>query len=160
MRRLYEYVIETRRSFLSKLRELGWEEFAKNREASWNSMLGVFIHLLEVEDSWLHYDLVGKPWPYGDRDPSVFKSFDEVEVYDQELTEKTLSLIENLTQEALVKEVIFDWRQGKVKSSTENILIHTFIDEVAHLGELICLMWQLNLTPPWTNWIERHSQPA
>ena len=59
--RLYEYVILSRREFLVQFRTLGWEGFVKNREASWNSLEGIFIHLLEVDDSWLHYDIAGKP---------------------------------------------------------------------------------------------------
>jgi uncharacterized damage-inducible protein DinB len=160
LRSLFEYAMESRGRFLAKSRELGWEEFVKNREASWYSPLGVFIHILEVEDSWLHYDILGKPWPYGNRDPSTFNSFDKVEAYDVEIREKTRKLMEGLTPQLLASEVVFQLKEGKVKSSIENILIHTFIDELAHLGELICLMWQSNIKPPWTNWIEWHYQSA
>ena len=159
LRGLYEYVTQSRRKFLAKSLELGWDEFTKNREASWNSMLGVFVHILEVEDSWLHYDVAGIPWPYGDRDPTAFKTFKEVEAYDRELAEKTRRLIENLTPETLATHVVFEWRDGKVKSSVENILIHTLIDELAHIGELVCLMWQIDTKPPWTNWMEGRYEP-
>jgi len=160
IRALYEFAIETRLRFLASFRDLGWEEFTRDRGASWNSMRGVFIHILEVEDSWLHYDARGIPWPFGDRDPSVFTSFDQVETYDRELTAKTRKLLENLTPEVLARQVIFGWRDGKVKSSTENILVHSFIDELAHLGELVCLMWQSDVKPPWTNWMEGRYRPV
>jgi len=156
---LCEYLAQSRSKFLASFRKLGWEEFTRNREASWQSMRGVFIHILEVEDSWLHYDAMGVPWPFGDRDPSAFKSFDEVEAYDRELAEKTRKLIENLTPGTLAREVVFEWRDGKVKSSIENIFIHAFVDELAHLGELVCLMWQSDAKPPWTNWLEKHHEP-
>jgi len=159
VRELYEYVTQTRRKFLFSFRELGWKEFTQNREASWNSMRGVFIHILEVEDSWLHYDAMGVPWPFGDRDPSAFNSFDEVEAYDRVIAEKTRKLIENLTLEILARQIVFEWRDEKVKSSVENIFIHAFVDELAHLGELVCMMWQLNVKPPWTNWMEEHHEP-
>ena len=122
-------------------------------------MLGVYVHILEVEDSWLHHDAMGIPWPFGDRDPSVFASFDEVEVYDRELAQKTRMLMQNLTSEALTRLVSFEWRSRRVKSSIENILMHVFVDELAHLGELVCLMWQLDVKPPWTDWIEGRYEP-
>jgi hypothetical protein len=86
---LYKYITHSRSKLLASFRELGWEEFTRNREASWKSMRGIFVHILEVEDSWLHYDAARVPWPFGDRDPSAFKSFDEVEAYERELREKT-----------------------------------------------------------------------
>ncbi|MFQ5838748.1 MAG: DinB family protein [Thermoplasmata archaeon] len=153
---LYEYVIDSRRRFLAKFRELGWAEVIENREASWNSMHGIFIHMLEVEDSWLHYDIPGKPWPYGDRDPSAFRGFDEIVAYDRELAAKTRGFLSSLTREALMREVVFEGRLGKVESPVEHILFHTFVDEVAHLGELICLMWQQDIEPPYVNWISGH----
>lgn len=77
---LYEYLVESRQGFLAKFRELGWNEINRNYEASQHSMHGIFIHMLEVEDSWLHYDIPGKSWPHGDRDPSAFKTFEEIKV--------------------------------------------------------------------------------
>jgi len=97
-------------------------------------MRGIFVHLLEAEDSWLHYDVSGKTWPYSDRDPSAFKSFDEIAAYDRELGERTRKFLEEMTDEGLARMVSFEWRDRKVESSVENILIHTFIDEVAHIG--------------------------
>jgi uncharacterized damage-inducible protein DinB len=159
LRSIYEYLIESRRGFLAKFRELGWDEYTRNREASWQSLHGILVHILEVEDSWIHYDIPGKPWPYGDREPSAFRTFDEVEVYHLELTQKTRTLLNDLTPETLAQEAIFEWHGTKVKSAVENILIHTFIDELAHIGELICHMWQMNTKPPHVNWIEQHLTP-
>ncbi len=71
---LYEYLIESRERFFAKFRELGWDEVTRNREATWGSMHGIFIHMLEVEDSWLHYDIRGKAWPYGNRPSALPRS--------------------------------------------------------------------------------------
>ena len=152
---LYEYVILSRQKFLSQFRTLGWEEFVRNREASWNSLQGIFIHMLEVEDYLLHYDIAGKPWPFGDRDPSVFKNIVEVENYEREVTQKTRKLLEDLNPEELSREISYS--EGKEKSTVKNLLIQAFIDEVVHLGEFVCLMWQMDKKPPYINWIELHS---
>ena len=159
-RELYTYLAESRKSFLNKLLELGWEEATRDRGATWGSMQGVFVHLLEVEDSWLHYDIPGKLWPYGDRDPSAFKDFNELEAYNRELSERTKTYLSSLTLEELRREVSYDVRGSTTKSTVENILIHTCIDEIAHIGELICLMWQLDVKPPYIDWIKEHSKPA
>jgi uncharacterized damage-inducible protein DinB len=156
--RLYEYVILSRRKFLTHFRTLGWEEFVKNHEASWNSLQGIFVHILEVEDSWLHYDIANVPWPFGDRDPSVFKNFDEVENYERELTQKTRRLLVELVPVELNREIVFS--DGRKRGRVEDILVHVFIDELTHLGEFVCLMWQMDVKPPYINWIDLHSKAA
>ena len=150
--RLYEFLILSRRKFITQFRALGWEEFVKNHQASWDSLQGIFVHLLEVEDSWLHYDIAGKPWPFGDREPSVFKNFDEIENYEHDLTQRTRRLLKDLAPEELRREIAFG--NGKEKSIVEDILIHAFIDQVAHLGEFVCLMWQMGMKPPFVDWID------
>lgn len=157
---LYEYLIESRERFLAKFRQLGWEEATKEREATWGSMRGIFVHMLEMEDSWLHYDIPRKPWPFGDRDPSSFTTFEAVEAYHTDLSERTRTYLQGLTEEGLAEDVVFDWAPGKASSSVSDVLLHAFIDEVAHLGELICLMWQMDVKPPHVNWIAEHIRPA
>jgi len=157
---LYEYMIESRERFLDAFRELGWEEVTKDRGATWNSMRGILVHMIEVEDSWIHYDLAGKPWPYGDRDPSAFTTFDQIAAYHADLAGRTRAFLDGLSDESLAREVLFDWTPGKARSSVEDVLVHAFIDELAHLGELICLMWQMDVKPPHVNWIAEHLEPA
>jgi len=156
LERLYEFVAESRHRFLAKFRDLGWAETNRDRGATQGSMHAIFVHMLEVEDSWLHYDIPGKPWPYGDRDPSAFTSFDTVEAYDEDLSGRTEELLRGLTDADLGREVEFDGARGRVKSTVEHIAIHTAIDEIAHLGELVALLWQLDVEPPWRNWIRRY----
>jgi uncharacterized damage-inducible protein DinB len=115
-------------------------------------MHGIFIHILEVEDSSLHYEIRGLP--YSPRDPSAFRSFEEVDAYDRGVAEKTRKLLDDTTPQILVGQVVFPWNGGKAQSSMENVLVHVFIDELAHLGELICLMWQMDVSPPHVSWIE------
>jgi len=157
---LYEYIIESRERFLEAFRELGWAEVTKDRGATWNSMRGIFVHMLEVEDSWIHYDVAGRSWPYGARDPSAFKTFEEIAAYHTDLAGRTRAYLDGLTDESLAGEVLFDWAPGKARSSIEDVLVHAFIDELAHLGELICLMWQMDVKPPHVNWISEHMEPA
>lgn len=158
LRELYEYVIELRRRFLASYEEQGWEEFAKNREASWNSPLGVIIHLVDVEDFWLHYILQGTRAP---RQPKAasFKSFSDVQAFETEVTSKTRALLKNMKAGDLKREVTF-WPQHRRKSPIVNVFLHVFVDEIAHLGELIALMWEKDVKPPYQSWLRTHSKPA
>ncbi len=144
---LFTYVANLRQRFLVKFRELGWEEVNENREATYNSMHDIFIHILEVEDSYLNYDIPGKRWE--DIDPALFKTFEDMERYDGEVTEKARAFFRGLSPAELTNEIeVEGWSQA---ATVEQVLLHTFLDEIAHIGELIALMWQMNEEPPWTS---------
>lgn len=154
---LFEYIADSRRRFLTAFRELGWEEVSKNRGATHHSMHGIFMHMLEVEDSYLHYDIPGIPWPHGERDPIVFDTFGKMEAYDQDVVARTRAFFARLTSDDLGREVaIPDWGE---KTSMEHVLLHTFLDEMAHLGELVGLMWQMDVEPPFRSARNRWKNP-
>jgi len=154
---LFGYIADSRRRFLNDFRRLGWEEVTRNREATHNSMHGIFIHMLEVEDSYLHYDLPGIPWPHGDRDPAIFDTFDRMEAYDRTVATRATEFFAGLTSEGLGREVFLaDW--GKA-TSVEHVLLHTFLDEMAHVGELVCLLWQIDVEPPFRSIVSMWKNP-
>ena len=154
-RRMYDFVSSARTRFLKAFRDLGWKEATRDRGATWDSLHGIFVHILEVEDSWLYYDITGKPWPYGERTPEAFDSFDAVEAYDRELTEKTRAFLEGLEEDDLRRMVVPEGWEEEVLT-VEDILIHNFIDAIAHLGEMVALFWQIDAEPPWVNWSALH----
>jgi uncharacterized damage-inducible protein DinB len=41
-----------------------------------------------------------------------------------------------------------------VEVTAEDVLIHVFEEEVHHRGELIALLWQMNIEPPPMGWKE------
>jgi len=88
-----------------------------------------------------------------------FKSFRNVESFEEKVTVKTRALLAKMRAGDLKSEVTF-WPQHRRKSPVENVLLHVFIDEVAHLGELICMMWQKDVKPPYQSWLKTHSKPA
>lgn len=156
LEKLFAYVAHLRQRFIAKFRELGWEAFVENREATYHSMHDIFIHLLEVEDSYLHYDIPGKPWQ--DLPPEDFQTFDDVARYDAEVAKRAKAFFQALPTEDVTKEVLIeDWGE---KATIEQVLLHTFLDEIAHIGELIALMWQMDEKPPWRSIVRTWVQPS
>lgn len=150
---LFDYMADQRRRFLERFRDIGWEEVTRDREATHHSMHEIFMHMLEVEDSYLHYDIPGLPWPHGERDPVVFDTFDKTEAYDREVAEKAEAFFARLREDELEQDIhVEGW---DAPYSMEHILLHTFLDEMAHLGELVCLMWQLDVEPPFRSIVRR-----
>jgi uncharacterized damage-inducible protein DinB len=154
-RQLFDYVIDTRIRFLATFREIGWEEFSKNREASWHSMLGIFLHILDVEESWLQFALQGLPPADSlSPNPAEYNNFDILTELNSKVSARTISVLEHLKDEDLSKEVAFRESSGITKRKASKILMHAFVDEVAHVGELICLLWQQDIKTPYIDWLD------
>jgi uncharacterized damage-inducible protein DinB len=52
---LLSYNDVERRAFFEAFAKLPWNEFTKNREASFNSIRNIFIHTLNATDYWLDF---------------------------------------------------------------------------------------------------------
>jgi len=140
---------------MATFREIGWDEFSRDREASWHSMLGIFLHILEVEASWLHYALQGLPLADSlSLNPADYSNFDQLTVLNSEISSKTIAILEGLKGQDLSIEVSFKERSGVTRRKKEKVLMHAFVDEVAHVGEFVCLLWQLDVKPPFIDWLD------
>lgn len=144
--RLFEYLGEMRGRFLATFREIGWDEVTRNREATHHSMRNIFVHMLDVEDSYLQEAILGHH--VEEANPDEFVSFGVLEAYHQAVSDRTNEFFAALRPADLEREVRVPWWRGR-KTSVEPVLLHTFLDEVAHLGELICLLWQMDVEPPF-----------
>jgi uncharacterized damage-inducible protein DinB len=59
----------------------------------------------------------------------------------------------SLTPEGLLKEYEVTNDLGEVvRVTAEDVLIHVFEEEVHHRGELIALLWQMEIEPPLMGW--------
>ncbi|MFQ5553234.1 MAG: DinB family protein [Thermoplasmata archaeon] len=169
---MYGFLADSRERFLGKFREVGWDVIVADRGGTWGSMLGIFLHILDVEESWLHYDKKPSPQPSPELeehvirekdgsweiDPLSFGSLEAVQAYHRSVVAKTREVLESLSLQTLEEEFVLEWTEGRRKASMEHILLHTFVDEVAHLGELDCLLWQLDVDPDWLSWLDLHEK--
>ena len=154
VRELFDYLIETRSRFLEKCREIGWAEFTKNRGATWDSMLAIFLHILDNEEGWWQIALKGGSLSETpDRKPGDYANFDQLSQDNSRVGALTRSRLDNLTEADLTRSVDFR-AQDRLMRSFERIVMHAFVDELAHVGELVCLLWQLDVEPPFIDWLD------
>jgi uncharacterized damage-inducible protein DinB len=154
IREQFEFMIETRERFLEKFRELGWEEFTKRRGATWDSMLGIFLHMLDVEEGWWQIATRGgSTAETPDRKPADYSTFARLVEDNASVGALTRSRLEQLSAADLERTVEFFWPQP-ARRKFEKIVMHAWIDELAHVGELVCLLWQLDVKPPILEWID------
>jgi len=151
VRALIDYNTEVRHRYLAALGKLPWDEFTKNREASWNSMRNIFIHTLNAVDHWL--DFLRNEKLHVRRDFDDYKTLDDIRLFMTHVEARMQKYLISLTpEELLTKYMVTNDVDERIEVSAEDVLIHVFEEEVHHRGELIALLWQMEIEPPLMGW--------
>jgi len=151
VRKLIEYNEEVRHRYFDSLAKLPWEELRKNREASFQSLRNIFIHTLGAVDHWL--DFLLNEQLRTKREFDDYKTMEDIGKYMAHVEVRMRTYNTSLTPEALLKEYEVTNDLGEVvRVTAEDVLIHVFEEEVHHRGELIALLWQMEIEPPLMGW--------
>lgn len=152
---LFRYNHGVRKSYLDSLpRLLPWDELARNRGTGWLSIKDTMLHIIWAEDTWVNYSMRGledprRPFPYA----SYQKWEDVVSFSDRSTadTERRLSSMEEAGLDAQVWRVNSDGVKRTMKA--RDVLMHVFTEEVHHRGEIIAMLWQMDVQPPDMGWL-------
>jgi uncharacterized damage-inducible protein DinB len=148
---LLEYNAKVRRRYFDALCKLPWEEVTKNREASFGSMRNIFLHTLGCVDYWL--DFLQNQKLYSREEYDAYTSCERIRSYLERVENRMQTYLASLGEKDLRKTYTAEDDSHKpVVVTAEDVLIHLFEEEVHHRGELIALMWQMNVEPPLMSW--------
>lgn len=150
IRERFDYLIETRARFLETFRRIGWDAFSQDRGACWGSMLGIFVHVLDVEEGWLQYGVKrGSVIDVPDRKVADYTGFDPLAVDNSHVGTFTQQYLATLKDDDLNRDIAIRETGGTIQRTIAKVLTHAVVDELAHVGEWICLLWQLDVKPPY-----------
>lgn len=153
--KVLDYNYRVRHRWFDFFETLPWEESVRNREASHLSMRNVLLHILEVEDWWIHHVIAGRPEAWQDYDFDAFTSVDAVRKKSAALEAATRKWFAGLSPSDLDRHVAVPPSDGKPEAwRSEDILLHVAFEELHHRGELIALLWQLDREPPPMEWLD------
>ncbi|MBX5329283.1 MAG: DinB family protein [Candidatus Bathyarchaeota archaeon] len=148
---LLKYNEIVRRKYFESCIKLSWDEFTKNREASFNSIRNIFVHTLGAIDYWL--DFLRKENLRSKKKFDEYRTFDEVRAYMEHVEKRMQEYLDSLSDKGLQKTYRIAGEDHKtIKLTAEDILVHVFEEEVHHRGELIALFWQMGIDPPPMGW--------
>ncbi len=151
VRSLLKYNERTRHAYFKSLSRLSWKEFTKNRGASFSSLRNIFVHTLGAIDYWLDY--LNKEDLHSRMKFNEYKTFQEVVSYMAHVEKRMQKYLDSLTGIGLKKTyTVTGDSHRRTKITAEDILIHLFEEEVHHRGELIALLWQMDIDPPPMGW--------
>lgn len=152
-RELLEYNDRIRRRYFRSFSLLPWTEFIRDRGASWGSIRNILIHTLGAIDYWL--DFLNREKLRSKKKFDEFKDFEEVKTYMEHVENRMRNYLDSLPAEKLNKKyTIKNDANETVEIAAEDVLIHVFEEEVHHRGEIISLLWQMNIEPPPMGWKE------
>lgn len=150
---LYSYSSAVRAKFSESLLGLPWDKVIKNREASFNSMRNVFVHMIEVEDLMVNWVIPGKSEAYPWDRFEEFDSLGKVAEYMEQVETRTRRFLEQTDHEQLSRKVTLNLRSGDTfELSAEECILQAFTEQLFHMGELIALFWQQDIKPPRMQW--------
>ncbi len=143
---LLAYNDSERRAFFKAFSKLSWEEFTKDREASFGSIRNIFVHTLNATDYWLDFLLIENRCSR--KKFEEYRSLEEIGSYMEQVQNRLSKYLQPLSPEDLKKEYVGRRRERPETVTAKDILVHVFEEEVHHRGELIALLWQMGIEPP------------
>ncbi|MGN6559134.1 MAG: DinB family protein [Candidatus Nitrosocosmicus sp.] len=154
-RELFTYNHTVRQNYINTFKKtLSWELMIKNQETGWQSLKDTLLHIIWVEDSWINYSIQGledpnRPFPY-----SKYNSWKRIEEYNLKSISKVDNYLSSLTAESLYKPVSRLNKDGIRRNTiAKEVLIHVFTEELHHRGEIIAILWQMDIQPPDMGWL-------
>lgn len=151
VKQLIEYNEKIRHKYFETLEKLPWEEFVKNREASFHSLRNILVHTLGAVNYWL--DFLKKENTRSRKEFDDYTSFRDVRILMEQVEKRTHDYFDSLRSGGLEeKYTVTNDLNETVEVTAEDILVHVFEEEVHHRGELIALLWQIGIEPPMMGW--------
>jgi uncharacterized damage-inducible protein DinB len=153
-RSLLEYSQALRNKYLEQLAALPWAEVVKSRGASFDSMRNILLHTVDVEDRMINYVIPGRVKHWVSRSPDEFKDIDSIRKRAKDVESRTKKYLAKMAPADFERKVeVMRMGNPPVPVRIEDILIHVALENVHHFGELIALLWQIDVEPPHMGWI-------
>jgi uncharacterized damage-inducible protein DinB len=152
--KLLEYSQFLRHKYLETISKLPWEEIVKDRGASFPSLRDIYLHMVFVVDAYINHILQGNP-NYPSVNYNEYDSIGKITKYLEQAESMANDYLSKVTPEELTKKIPRKQKDGSIfLASVEDSLLDFFQEETHHRGELIALLWQMDVAPPHMGFIQ------
>jgi uncharacterized damage-inducible protein DinB len=152
--KLLEYSQYLRRRYLETLGGLPWEEFVKDRGASYNSLRNIYLHCVATLDFYVNRLIQGDS-TYSTINYDDYDNVQKINKYLEQVESKANKYLSKTTVGELSRKIERKRRDGTtIIVTVEDILIDFFQEETHHRGELMALLWQMDINPPHMGWTQ------
>jgi len=151
IREWYRYNSYVRKKYLKVIFEkIPKRQLYRDRGASFPSIVDVFAHVLDAYRYWFVYvynDDLDRHHPSWRRRRYTLRTLRE---YERKVDRLVLGIVEELEPESLGRRL----RSRNRTETVREMLVHMVEEELQHRGELNALLWQMDIEPPITDWID------
>lgn len=149
--KMFEYSQYLRHAYFDTFCRLPWDDFIKDRGASFDSIRNVFLHCVEVLDRYVNQFIRG-----GNKLPRInfddYDSFDKIKIYLYRVESDVNHYLKTVTPEELKRKFVREFKSVTLTLTVEDGLVDIFQELIHHYGEFIALLWQMKIEPPHLGW--------
>jgi uncharacterized damage-inducible protein DinB len=152
--KLLEYSQELRHRYLDTLAKLPWEEVVSDRGASFGSIRNIYLHMIGCVDGFVKSSIRGQ-FSFSRINYDDYDGIEKIRGYLERVESEVNEYLGTITEEKLSRKIEFKMRDGSTSTYTvEDWLVTLFEEETHHRGELIALLWQIDVDPPHMGWAQ------
>ena len=152
--KLLEYSQELRHRYLDTFAGIPWDEVVKDRGASFGSLRNIYLHSVGCVDGFVKSSIQGK-FSFSRINYDDYDSIEKVRGYLERVESEANEYLRKITKEELSRKLEFKMRDGSNSTYTvEDWLVTLFQEETHHRGELMALLWQIDVNPPHIGWAQ------
>jgi uncharacterized damage-inducible protein DinB len=157
--RIIAYHSWSRAKYLDLYDRLPWEVLTRDRGSTFGSIRNVHLHILGVYAWWL-VKLFGRRSLKRLWDALDEKNYDRVtsaqqlRELDRKVDRELLEVGRTLTEVRLRRKHQLTIGSGRRVTCTEREGVwHVLEEDYLHRGEILCMLWQDNIEPPYTGYV-------
>ncbi|MCR8656412.1 DinB family protein [Paenibacillus endoradicis] len=145
------YNWEVRDEYLKNFEVVSNDELVKDRQAGIGSILKTFLHIIDVEYSWIRA-IFNKPDLPLDFDR--YNDLQSISILSSQLREEIKGYLNHWKYEDVEDKIYPSWMHESY--SKEEIFKHLLVHEVHHIGQLSLWARELGVTPASSSFIGRN----
>lgn len=127
----------------------------RSRGGSFDSLRDILLHTVDAEDRLINYVILGRTENWSSRNSDQFRDMDSISKRVKEVESKTKAYVAKLNPSELERKVEMPRRgMPSISVRVEDVLVHAALENIHHFGELIALLWQIDVEPPHMGWID------
>ncbi len=156
IRRWYAYNAAARHGYFETLAKLPPPELARDRGASFPTLLDILGHSMGGIETWIvrMSPLTGEP--FGHCPLPQPDTLDDLRKYQSWVEEQVDRFFSRLSDQDLDRTFLVPklppWWDEDFTANVRATLLHVVEHELQHRGELNALLWQIDVDPPILDW--------
>jgi uncharacterized damage-inducible protein DinB len=156
IRAWFDYLADSREGYFSALAKLDPKELTRDRGASHASILDILAHSQGALWFWMS-GCSEAAFPLPEKEPGDPPALAELKDFETYLQGLIRDFLANLREDDLTRTVSRKAGHGSTHDCQvpyREVFWHLVEEELQHRGEINALLWQIDINPPITSWID------